>query len=115
MVDKIYGTTPEDARCRYLRLEKKDISGRPNEEWVSTSGIERCNLTMCMCTRRFTRKTNAFSKKIENHVATISLYFMYYNFCRINQSLRITPAIEAGAMGSVLEISDIVRMVKRNS
>ena len=108
---KIYGTTPEDARRRYLRSDKLDISGRPKEEWISTSGIERCNLTMRMCMRRFTGKTNAFSKKVENHAAAISLHFMYYNFCRIHQSLRITPAMEAGVTERVMEISDIVRMV----
>ena len=111
MLVKIYGTTPEDRRKRYIGADRQRISGKPKPEWISTSGVERQNLTMRMCMRRFTRKTNAFSKKVENHAAAISLHFMYYNFCRLHQSLRITPAMAAGVTTRVWEISDIVKLI----
>jgi len=78
---------------------------------VSTSYVERQNLTMRMSMRRFTRLTNAFSKKIENHCHAIALHFMYYNFCRIHQTLKVTPAMAAGVTDRLFELSDIVRMV----
>ncbi len=108
---KICGTTPKDDRYCCLRSERERVFGKPDKDWISTSGIERQNLTMCMSTRRFTRKTNAFSKKVENHLAAISLHFMYYNFCCTQQSLRITPAMEVGVMGSVLDIGCILKIV----
>src|SRR5450755_2999462 len=73
-----------------------------------TSYVERQNLTMRMHMRRFTRLTNAFSKKLENHIAAISLHFMFYNFVRIHETLRITPAMAAGVTDHVWEISDVV-------
>jgi hypothetical protein len=79
---------------------------------VSTSYVERQNLTMRMHMRRFTRLTNGFSKKLENHIAAISLHFMYYNFVRIHQTLRITPAMAAGVTDRVFEITDIVRLME---
>ena len=78
---------------------------------ISTSYVERQNLTMRMHMRRFTRLTNAFSKKLENHVAAISLHFMYYNFVRIHQTLRVTPAMAAGVSDRVWEISDVVSLL----
>lgn len=112
MLVKIYGTTEEDKRRRYIGAERRRITGQPEPKWISTSGVERQNLTMRMSMRRFTRATNAFSKKIENHVAAISLHFMYYNFCRLHQSLRVTPAMAAGVTERVWEISDIVDMAE---
>ena len=112
---KIYGSTPEQ-EARYsppacISAEKRVIEGNPRSEWISTSRVERSNLTMRMSMRRFTRLTNAFSKKIENHVAAVSLHFMYYNFCRLHQSLRITPAMAAGVTDRVFEISDILDLI----
>jgi IS1 family transposase len=92
--------------------KKTKIIGNPNEKYISTSYIERQNLTMRMSMRRFTRLTNAFSKKIENHYYAIALHFVYYNFCRIHKSLRVTPAQEAGLTHDIMEIEDIVRLVK---
>jgi hypothetical protein len=77
---------------------------------VSTSFIERQNLTMRMSMRRFTRLTNAFSKKVENLRAAVALHFMYYNFARIHQSLRVTPAMEAGLADHVWDIEEIVSL-----
>lgn len=74
----------------------KIISGNPDPQHISTSYVERQNLSMRMGMRRFTRLTNGFSKKIDNHIAAVSIYFMHYNFCRIHQTIRVTPAMEAG-------------------
>ena len=79
---------------------------------ASTSHVERQNLTMRMSMRRFTRLTNAFSKKLENLSHAVSLHFMYYNFCRIHNSLRVTPAMEAGVSERLWEVSDIVDLVE---
>ncbi len=79
---------------------------------VSTSFVERQNLTMRMSMRRFTRLTNAFSKKVENLRAAVALHFMYYNFARIHQSLRVTPAMEAGISDHVWDISEIVSLLR---
>ena len=115
MLVKIYGETAE-AEKRYspaecIGCQKKEISGKPDPKHVSTSYVERQNLTMRMHMRRFTRLTNGFSKKIENHVAAIALHFMYYNFVRIHQTLRITPAMAAGVSDRVWEVSHIVKLV----
>lgn len=80
----------------YAGCDKFIISGEPNDKRISTSLIERQNLTMRMCMRRFTRKTNAFSKKLENHKAAIALHFLHYNFIRPHQTLKTTPAHAAG-------------------
>jgi hypothetical protein len=74
--------------------------------------VERQNLTMRMSMRRFTRLTNAFSKKIENHMAALALYFMYYNFVRIHQTLRVSPAIAAGVTGKLWSIEDVVNLIE---
>ena len=92
--------------------EKRKRIGKPDPAHISTSYVERQNLTMRMCMRRFTRLTNAFSKKAENHVHAVSLHFMYYNFCRIHQSLRVTPAMAAGVTKALWEITDIVRVLE---
>src|SRR6266704_423009 len=114
---KLYGNegqTREDAR-RYspaecTGAEKKRITGNPDMENVSTSYVERQNLTMRMHMRRFTRLTNAFSKKLENHMHAISLYFMFYNFCKIHKTLRVTPAMEAGITDHVWELEEVIMM-----
>ena len=99
------GKSPESEK-RYsppkcVGTGKSTISGNPDKKHVSTSFVERNNLTMRMGMRRFTRLTNGFSKKVENHEHAISLHFMYYNFARIHKSLRVTPAMEAGVSAHV--------------
>ena len=87
------------------------VSGNPEKEHVSTSFVERQNLTMRMHMRRFTRLTNGFSKKVDNHMNAVSLHFMYYNFAKIHKTLRVTPAMEAGISDHVWSIEEIVRLV----
>jgi hypothetical protein len=113
---KVYGTAPEGPETRYspaqcMGARKAKISGQPDFAHVSTSHAERQNLTMRMSMRRFTRLTNAHSKKVENHEHAVALHFMYYNFCRIHQSLRVTPAMEAGITDHVWELQDIVKLM----
>src|SRR5258706_15745141 len=92
------------------------ISGTPDRAHCSTSFIERANLTMRMGMRRFTRLTNGFSKKIENHAAAVALHMMHYNFARVHQTLRTSPAMAAGVTSKLWEISDIVALLdKENS
>jgi len=116
MLVKIYGeerlgdTKFSPQAC--IGTRKLVVAGNPDKRHVSTSFVERQNLTMRMCMRRFTRLTNAFSKKIENLEAAVALHFMYYNFCRIHQSLRITPAMAAGVTDHLWEISEIVDLLK---
>lgn len=92
-------------------ITKRVITGRPNPELISTSYVERQNLTMRMHMRRFTRLTNAFSKKLDNHCYSLALYFVYYNFCKVHTTLRVTPAMEAKLTTRPMTIEDIVRMV----
>ncbi|HEY0005816.1 MAG TPA: IS1 family transposase [Pyrinomonadaceae bacterium] len=105
--------SPEGERryspSRILEIVKVPCIGDPDPLMISTSHVERQNLTMRMGMRRYTRLTNAFSKKVENLKATLALHFAYYNFCRIHQSLRCTPAMEAGIVKSVWEIKDLLR------
>jgi hypothetical protein len=91
----------------------KTVSGSPDPKHVSTSYVERQNLTMRMSMRRFTRLTNAFSKKVENHGHAVALYFAYYNFCRVHQSLRVTPAMEAGIADHVWSIEELVALLPK--
>ncbi len=118
MLVKLYGEEPgskgherkySPSECRGTR--KTVIEGRPNEKHVSTSYVERQNLTMRMSMRRFTRLTNAFSKKVENHALSVALHFMHYNFCRIHQSLRVSPAMEAGVTDRLWDIEDIIKLI----
>ena len=116
MLVKLYGA-PTEAEKRYspaqcLGCKRQPISGDPDPAHISTSYIERQNLTMRMQNRRFTRLTNAFSKKLENHVASLALHYMHYNFVRIHQSLRVTPAIAAGVTSRLWSIDDIIRLLK---
>ncbi|MBI2829035.1 MAG: hypothetical protein HYX77_07180 [Acidobacteria bacterium] len=113
---KIYGNDP-DGEKRYspakcLGCETKVVTGDPTDKHISTSYVERQNLTMRMSMRRFTRLTNAFSKKVENHAAAVALYFMYYNFARVHQTLRVTPAMEAGIAEHVWTIEEIVGLLE---
>lgn len=94
-----------------IGCKTRDVTGSPDPAHVSTSYVERQNLTMRMSMRRFTRLTNAFSKKLENHAAMVSLYFMYYNFGRVHQTLRVTPAMEAGIADHVWSIEEIVQLL----
>jgi len=95
----------------FVKADKRRINGFPNENEVSTSYVERQNLTMRMQNRRFTRLTNAFSKKIENLEHSVALHFMHYNFARIHKTLRVTPAMEAGLSDHVWSIEEIARLV----
>jgi len=109
MLVKIYGASQEEVRyspAECLGCETKVISGRPKPEHVSTSFVERQNLTMRMGMRRFTRLTNGFSKKVENHLYAVAIHFMHYNFCRVHKTLRVTPAMEAGIADHVWTIEE---------
>ena len=116
MLVKVYGAdnNPEKryspAVC--LGCKTQEVTGTPDPKHISTSYVERQNLTMRMSMRRFTRLTNGFSKKLENHAATVALYFMYYNFARVHQTLRVTPAMEAGVSDHVWSIEEIVRLLE---
>jgi IS1 family transposase len=112
---KIYGQTDEGQR-RYsppqiIGTETHCCTGNPDPKHISTSFAERSNLSIRMGLRRFTRLTNGFSKKVENHVHALSIYFMHYNFVRIHQTLRVTPAMAAGVTGKLWSLEDIVRVV----
>lgn len=116
MLHKIYGASPEGEKryspARCLGTQKRRVIGRPDKKHVSTSYVERANLTMRMHMRRFTRLTNAFSKKVENHVAAVALHTMFYNFVRVHQTLKISPAMAAGITDRLWEISDIVQVLE---
>ena len=112
---KIYEAEPAGAG-RYsppevVKLEKRVIAGKPDVDHISTSLVERQNLTMRMSMRRFTRLTNGFSKKLENHEAAVALHFMHYNFARVHQSLRVTPAMEAGIANHVWSLEEIIALL----
>jgi hypothetical protein len=87
-------------------------TGKPDPRHISTSYVERQNLTMRMSMRRFTRLTNGFSKKAENHAYSVAIHFMHYNFVRIHQSLRITPAMAAGVTSKLWSMIDMVRVIE---
>lgn len=115
-LQKIYGA-PAENDTRYspatcIGCEMKTVSGNPNPKYVSTSYVERHNLTMRMGMRRFTRLTNGFSKKIENHIAMVAIHAVYYNFARIHKTLRITPAMAAGLSDHVWSVEEIVLMAE---
>lgn len=117
ILNKIYGTAPESARGRYspaecIAIKKDRIEGKPDPAHISTSYVERSNLTIRMQNRRFTRLTNGFSKKLENHAYSVALFAFFYNFCRIHKTLRVTPAMEAGVSEQLWEVSDIVALVE---
>ena len=113
---KIYGPTVtapgrySPAECKGIR--KNRVEGDPDPKHVSTSYVERQNLTMRMHMRRFTRLTNGFSKKVENHANAVALHFAYYNFVRIHKTLRVTPAMAAGVTDKLWDMSDLVAIVE---
>ena len=116
---KIYGETSEGQK-RYspaecVGCERHAVVGYPDTEHISTSFIERANLTMRMGMRRFTRLTNGFSKKIENHTAAVALHLMHYNFVRIHSTLRTTPAMATGVTSKLWEIADIVALLDQEN
>lgn len=103
-----------DGRQHYIGSEKRTIAGNPKEEYISTSLVERQNLTMRMSMRRFIRETSGFSKKVENHCATVALYFMYYNFARVHSTLKVTPAMEIGIANHIWSIEEIVDLIEED-
>jgi len=114
MLVKIYGHSQDETRyspAGFVGAVKEQIVGIPERELVSTSYIERQNLTMRMSMRRFTRLTNGHSKKIENHIHAISLHYMYYNFAKIHSTLRCSPAMAAGVSNALWSIDDIVKLL----
>ena len=96
--------------AKFTGSKKKTITGNPDRKHISTSYAERQNLTMRMSMRRFTRLTNAFSKKVENLAHAVSLHFMYYNFGRIHKTLRVTPAMEAGISDHLWALEEIAAL-----
>lgn len=115
MLIKLYGNELHDRRYsgggECVGIRTAVLSGNPDPAHISTSFVERQNLTMRMSMRRFTRLTNGFSKKIENHEAAIGLHFMHYNFCRVHKTLRVTPAMEAGLAGHIWTIEELVGLL----
>lgn len=113
MLIKTYESTQEETRyspAKCVGCERRRIIGNPDPLHISTSYAERLNLTMRMHMRRFTRLTNGHSKKIENHIYAVALHFMYYNFAKLHETLRVTPAMEAGVSDHVWEISEIIAL-----
>jgi IS1 family transposase len=117
MLVKLYGSDPEREKryspARRISTRTEVIAGHPDRGNISTSYVERQNLTMRMGMRRFTRLTNAFSKKVENLAHAVSLHFMYYNFGRIHKTLRVTPAMEAGVSDHVWDLEEIAQLTDR--
>jgi IS1 family transposase len=119
IVQKIYGGGVVDEsgpQTRYSPMacvgcERKIKIGKPDPKHISTSFIERQNLTIRMQVRRYTRLTNAFSKRIENHIASLAIHYMHYNFCRIHSTLRITPAMAAGVSDHIWEMEQLLQLL----
>jgi hypothetical protein len=113
---KTYGSDPEGEKryspavCTGCKTEQR--SGEPDPQYISTSYVERQNLTVRMSMRRFTRLTNGFSKKVENHEHAVALHFFHYNFIRKHQTLKTTPAVAAGIASKVFTILDLVKMIE---
>jgi hypothetical protein len=110
---KVYAQAPEEERRRYsppdvTHAEKVPVMGNPDPAKICTSHVERHNLTIRMCMRRLTRLTNAFLKKWENLWAAYCLHFAYYNFCRVHQTLRVTPAMGAGITGKAWTLRELL-------
>lgn len=115
MLVKLYGSDREDSEARYspavcIGCRSVEITGSPDPDHISTSHVERHNLTIRMHMRRFTRLTNAHSKKIQNHQHAFALHSMFYNFAKINQAIRVTPAMEAGIADHVWTIEEIAAL-----
>src|SRR2546429_2772997 len=117
-LQKIYGAPTDAEMRRYspaqcIGADMKVVSGDPDPKHISTSYVERHNLTMRMGMRRFTRLTNGFSKKIENHAHSVALHYMFYNFCRIHQTLKVTPAMEAGLSDHVWSLEEVCALLPK--
>jgi IS1 family transposase len=115
-LQKIYGAPTDADQRRYspakcIGADMKVVSGDPDPKHVSTSYVERQNLSMRMRMRRFTRLTNGFSKKLANHAHQIAVYFMHYNFCRVHTTLRVTPAMEAGLTDHVWTLEELCGLI----
>jgi IS1 family transposase len=119
MLIKVYGQNP-DAEHRYspsecISTHSERITGRPDFDHISTSYAERGNLTLRIHNRRFTRLTNAHSKKVENHGHSVALHLMFYNFARVNQAIRVTPAMEAGVADHVWDLEEIAQLLDQRA
>jgi IS1 family transposase len=117
MLIKLYGS-PRDDAARYsppecIGTQTHQIQGAPDPAHISTSYIERSNLTTRMSLRRFTRLTNAFSKKLENHCHALALYFVWYNFARLHKSIRMSPAMAIGLTDTLWDMEDVLRLIDR--
>jgi len=110
MLVKIYGSNESQSKMNATDSFIQKISGNPNPNLISTSLVERQNLTMRSNIRRFVRRTNAHSKKIDNHAHAVALHFMYYNFARVHQSIRVSPAMAAGVTDRLWSIHEILEM-----
>ena len=116
MLVKMYGASNDNPESRYspatcIGCRTGVFSGSPDPDHISTSFVERQNLSMRMGMRRFTRLTNGFSKKLENHGHQVALYFMHYNFCRVHKTLRVTPAMEAGLTDHVWTLEELCGLI----
>lgn len=116
MLMKVYGSAPE-TETRYspgkiISAQLSVMTRRPDSRHISTSYVERQNLTIRMSMRRFTRLTNAFSKKLETLKRAVASHFMYYNFVRVHQTLRVTPAMEAGLLDHVWSLEELVGLAQ---
>jgi IS1 family transposase len=116
MLQKVYGAPTDAPETRYspatcIGCKTAIVTGNPDPDHISTSFVERSNLSMRMGMRRFTRLTNDFSKKLENHGHAVALYFMHYNFCRVHKTLRVTPAMEAGITDHVWSCEELIALL----
>jgi hypothetical protein len=120
MLQKIYGAASDEETRRYspakcIGCDMRVVSGDPDPKHVSTSYVERQNLTMRMHMRRFTRLTNGHSKKIDNHRHAVALHYMHYNFCKVHQTLRVTPAMEAGLSDHVWDLEKLLGLLDQRA
>ena len=118
VLQKHYGGSEHAGRyspARFIGATRAIITGTPHPKHISTSYVERQNLTMRMSMRRFTRLTNGFSKKLEMHAHSVALHFAYYNFCKIHQTLRVTPAMEAGLSDHVWNLEELIDLLNNTT
>jgi IS1 family transposase len=118
MLIKLYGAPSDNPETRYspaacIGTRTGILSGNPDRNHISTSYVERQNLNLRMGVRRFTRLTNAFSKKFENHCHMVAIYHAYYNFCRVHQTLRVTPAMEVGLTDHIWTVQELISILDR--